>query len=44
MPIFDNPYVHADKLRATDVYLVKEKNIGTMGAASLILRPELYHL
>ena len=43
MPIFDNPYVHADKLRATDACLVKEKNIGTMGAASLVLRPELYH-
>jgi glucokinase len=43
MPVFDNPYVHADRLRATNVHLVKEKNIGTMGAASLILRPELYH-
>lgn len=42
MPVFDNPYVHADKLRATSVYIVKKKNIGTMGAASLILRPELY--
>jgi glucokinase len=42
MPVFDNPYVHADKLRATDVYLVRKKNIGSMGAASLILRPELY--
>lgn len=42
MPVFDNPYIHADKLRATDVYLVKKKNIGSMGAASLILRPELY--
>jgi len=43
MPVFDNPYVHADKLRATSVYIVKKKNIGTMGAASLILRPELYN-
>lgn len=42
MPVFDNPYVHADKLRATTVYIVKKKNIGTMGAASLVLRPELY--
>lgn len=42
MPVFDNPYVHADKLRATSVNIVKKKNIGTMGAASLILRPELY--
>jgi glucokinase len=41
-PVFDNPYVHADKLRATNVYIVKKKNIGSMGAASLILRPELY--
>ncbi len=44
MPVFDNPYVHADKLRATTVYIVKKKNVGTMGAASLILRPELYSL
>jgi glucokinase len=42
MPVFDNPYVHADKFRTTSVYIVKKKNIGTMGAASLILRPELY--
>lgn len=42
MPIFDNPFVHADRFRATSVYIVKKKNIGTMGAASLILRPELY--
>jgi glucokinase len=42
MPVFDNPYVHADKLRATSVYIVKKKNIGSIGAASLILRPELY--
>jgi len=44
MPVFDNPYVHADKLRATSVYIVKKKNIGTLGAASLVLRPELYRL
>ena len=27
MPVFDNPYVHADKLRATSVHIVKKKNI-----------------
>jgi glucokinase len=42
MPVFDNPYIHADKLRATSVYVVKKKNIGTLGAASLILRSDLY--
>jgi len=44
MRVFDNPYVHAGKLRATTVYIVKKQNIGTMGAASLVLRPELYCL
>ena len=42
MKVFDNPYVHEDKLRATNVYLVPAKNIGSMGAASLILKPEIY--
>ena len=44
MKMFDNPYVHDDKLRGTAVYLVPARNIGSMGAASLLLKPEIYRL
>lgn len=44
MKVFDNPFIHDDKLRATNVYLVPARNIGSLGAASLLLKPEIYDL
>ncbi len=44
MKTFDNPAVHDDKLRGTEVFLVPAKNIGSMGAASLLLKPDIYRL